>query len=491
MSVVAGRSQSSSKSSPQGEGTSASAADPQSMDLAFEGFPRESVRAVGVFGHYGNKNLGDEAIIQAVLDNLSARMPNAKLSCFSINPEDSASRYQVPAYPIRRPAMVATEAAAATSRVQHQPGTSADSGVQREPSHPAPGLRQRVARIPLLGPALKAVVRLKDLALDGWREVQFLRLSHRRLKDLDVLMISGSNQFLDNFGGPWGFPVTLLKWAALARMANVKVYFVSIGAGPLEQPLSHRFVRLALRFNDYVSLRDAASAQMIRDIGGPKALHVCPDLAHSLSIAGIAPAAFPSGVVVNSKPVVGINPMPLYDPRYWCEKDDGKYQRYLDKMVDFSLRLRAEGYPLFFFSTQEKDNNVIFDILRSMSKATGEDMPFEEHALPSSTVAELIANIKAADVTVATRFHGTVLSLHAGKPMLGVCYYRKAEELMAEYGQRDYAVELDTFEVDDLWRRFESLMLNREQETACIEQKNAEYALAIQAQYDHLFTFGS
>jgi polysaccharide pyruvyl transferase WcaK-like protein len=461
-----------------------SASDSRSMDSFFEGFPRERVRAVGVFGHYGNKNLGDEAIIQAVMDNLTARMPNARLICFSINPADSSSRYQVPAYPIRRPA-VSAEAVDEPSRAQSVPSVQEGS----QPIVSAPGLRQRVARIPLLGPALRALVRLKDLALDGWCEFQFLRLSHRRLKELDVLMISGSNQFLDNFGGPWGFPVTLLKWAMLARLARVKVYFVSIGAGPLEQPLSHRFVRLALRFNDYVSLRDAASAQMIRDIGGAKELHVCPDLAHSLSIAGIGPASLPAGTVANSKPVIGINPMPLYDPRYWCEKDDSKYQRYLNNMVQFSLRLRTEGYPFFFFSTQEKDNNVIVDILKSMSRATGEDMPFERHALRSSTVAELIANIKAADVTVATRFHGTVLSLHAGKPMLGVCYYRKAEELMAEYGQQDYTVDLDTFEVDDLWHRFESLLAKRDQETACIEQKNAEYSVAIQAQYDHLFPF--
>lgn len=56
---------------------------------------------IAVFGHYGNQNLGDEAIIEAVLKNLRHHLPNAELSCFSINPADSASRHGVDSFPIR------------------------------------------------------------------------------------------------------------------------------------------------------------------------------------------------------------------------------------------------------------------------------------------------------------------------------------------------------------------------------------------------------
>jgi polysaccharide pyruvyl transferase WcaK-like protein len=451
-------------------------------DLSFA-CRREDVRGIGIFGHYGNKNLGDEAIIEAVLFNLSTRMPQAKLCCFSINPDDSARRYGLEAHPIRR------LAAKAGSSESHSHAAAQASGLALQPQC-SPGWRQRLVGLPLLGPLLKAAARAKDLARVARQEASFLISSRRRLRGIDVLLVAGSNQFLDNFGGPWGFPVTLLKWTILARISGVKVFFVSVGAGPLDQPMSHRLIRWALRFPHYVSLRDESSAAMIRDIGVVAPLRVYPDLAHSLPIGAIAAAALPAGVTRHLLPVVGINPMPLYDPRYWCEKDDSRYQTYLRKMVTFVRRLMDAGYPFFLFATQEKDNNVIVDMLRELSALRGESMGFDEYVLTSHTVSGLMANIKAADITVATRFHGTVLSLHAGKPMLGVCYYRKAQELMAAYGQQDYAVDLDTFDVDDLWQRFERLGERRLEEQATIDKRNVEYHRTIQSQYELLFPVG-
>lgn len=459
--------------------------EPAAMAANGPGFAsvREGVRGIGVFGHYGNKNLGDEAIIAAVMHNLAARMPQARLCCFSVNPDDSAHRYGVAAYPIRR--------IAAKVRPTAAPAQTAARSAGGEPGRPIrPGLRQRLVGLPLVGPLLKAAARTKDLVLEALQEARFLINGRRHLRGIDVLLIAGSNQFLDNFGGPWGFPVTLLKWTILARISGVKVYFVSVGAGPLDQPTSHRLIRWALRFPQYVSLRDDSSAALLRDIGVTAPLRVYPDLAHSLPIEDIAAAALPSGAQGRCLPVIGINPMPLYDPRYWCEKDDSRYRTYLGKMVDFVHRLMEAGYPFFLFATQEKDNNVSVDVLQELSRLRGETMRFEDHALTSQTVAELLANIKAADITVATRFHGTVLSLHAGKPMLGVCYYRKARELMAEYGQQDYAVDLDDFVVDDLWQRFERLVERRSQEQIVIGQRNTEYHALIQAQYELLFPVG-
>jgi hypothetical protein len=59
----------------------------------------------------------------------------------------------------------------------------------------------------VLGFALKAVWRVSH-------ECKFLWVSYRRLKGFRLLLIAGSNQFLDNFGGDWGFPYTLLKWSS-------------------------------------------------------------------------------------------------------------------------------------------------------------------------------------------------------------------------------------------------------------------------------------
>lgn len=441
-------------------------------------------RKIGIFGHYGNKNLGDEAIIQSVIQNIRQRLPDAAFVCFSINPEDTSARYGVDSYPIRKtPSAVFGKTA--EDRGGAQPGASVPGNAV--PPGLVSNIKSRAGNVPLLFFAGKVMRRLGSQLKKLSGETAFLYASYQRLKDIDVLMITGSNQFLDNFGGPWGFPYTLLKWSILAKLSGAKVYYVSVGAGPIARSLSKTFIRWALCFADYVSLRDVSSERLIHEIGCKLKSHVYPDLAHSLRTDHISASALPVGVQKGDLPVVGINPMPLYDPRYWCDTDEGKYSAYLRKMADFTAKLIANGYPVFFFATQEKDNNVIVDILQALAKERQVDMPFDKFVLTSVTVDELMANIAAADITVATRFHGTVLSLLAAKPMLGICYYRKARELLYEMGQQNYAVELDTFTVDDLWSRFENLVNNRVNEQERIKTKNLEYTHSLKLQYDSLF----
>src|SRR5690606_26526826 len=107
--------------------------------------------------------------------------------------------------------------------------------------------------------------------------------SLQRLQGVDLLLIAGSNQFLDNFGGVWGFPYAMLKWAWLGRLVGARVAFVSIGAGPLTSPVSRFFVRLAMRAADDVSFRDQASQDLAVCGWAGQASRVLPDLAFSLT----------------------------------------------------------------------------------------------------------------------------------------------------------------------------------------------------------------
>jgi len=47
----------------------------------------ETRTVIGIFGHYGNENLGDEAIIDALILRIRKDPPNAEIRCFSIHPE--------------------------------------------------------------------------------------------------------------------------------------------------------------------------------------------------------------------------------------------------------------------------------------------------------------------------------------------------------------------------------------------------------------------
>jgi polysaccharide pyruvyl transferase WcaK-like protein len=63
--------------------------------------PLPVTRRIAIMGHVGNENLGDEAIISAVIARLRAKAPGVELIAFTSNPDDTTARHGVPAHPIR------------------------------------------------------------------------------------------------------------------------------------------------------------------------------------------------------------------------------------------------------------------------------------------------------------------------------------------------------------------------------------------------------
>src|SRR5947207_13165598 len=107
-----------------------------------------SVKKVAILGHIGKGNLGDEASMAALIQNIRRRHPAAAIWGFTLNPADTQARHQIPAFPIRR----LTHAGGVVTAVQagSPPGDTASS------NSPAGGIKQWVKKVPLLGPSLRA-----------------------------------------------------------------------------------------------------------------------------------------------------------------------------------------------------------------------------------------------------------------------------------------------------------------------------------------------
>lgn len=431
--------------------------------------------AIGVFGHYGDRNLGDEAIIEALIARIRREWPAARVVAFSMDPADSSARYRVPAFPIRQESGTQRFGDVLDPQWAARP---ADRPAQR-----VGRLVDRVARFVPKGRLRSSTGKLIRSVAFASRELAFLWHSYGRLRSLDALIIAGSNQFLDNFGGPWGFPYTLLKWSLLARLAGCRLLYVSVGAGPLDARLSQSMVRTAVRCADYLSFRDAGSKRLVAAAPRNGSAHVFPDLAHSLILPSRG-----HRVDNGAKPTVGINPMPLYDDFYWYKSDRERYARYVRSLAEFAQHLVDAGYPVFLFPTQLKDLNVADEIVRAMHPHHARRLVQPEPVKRPHTVDELMGIIESADIVVATRFHGTLLSLHARRPVLAICYYRKTRELMREMGQEDFAIDFDDLTEAELVRRFSRLEARRLEAAAEIARVDDGYVAALESQYRTIFS---
>src|SRR5262249_33992535 len=132
-----------------------------------------------------------------------------------------------------------------------------------------------------------------------------------KLRTTDALIIPGTGLLTDAYGlTGWG-PYNLFKWSLIAKICRCKLFFVSIGAGPVYGTLSRWLVRSILNFADYRSYRDASTKQYLEGIGFQSDNdRVYPDLAFSLP-----ETAIPHNDNKSGRSVVGLGVM-LYAGKY-------------------------------------------------------------------------------------------------------------------------------------------------------------------------------
>jgi polysaccharide pyruvyl transferase WcaK-like protein len=419
---------------------------------------------IGLLAHMGYGNLGDAAIQDAVIANIQRRLPDVRLVGFSLIPDDTANRHGIPCYPIKwwypRLGATAPRAGEGTSRT----GSVASA----------------VKRLRLVRAWLKPVA---DLA----REALFWLRSYRRLRRLDVLVISGSGQLGEHWRGPWAHPYTIFKFAVLAKLARTKLYFLNVGAGPLEHPLSRFFIRWAVRLGDYRSFRDQDSQELVRSLGVDVETHVYPDPVYSLDVA----AQLAAGRNGSPRPVVGLNPIGFCDPRLWYRKDEPAYRDYLDKMTAFSAWLLEQGYDLRVFTNELSVDRYAIEDLRARLQAglsAPEVVLDRVFGRPSETVKDVLQEMAGFDFIVTSKFHGIVFSHILRKPVIALSYHRKMDVAMNALGQGRFCADVGRFEVGWLIEALRALVSHRDGIRSRCGAAVEANAARLSQQFDGLFS---
>src|SRR5271157_1974820 len=293
----------------------------------------EPIRKIGIFSHGGVRNLGDEALFAAVLQNVRARIPSAEVIGFTSNPEDTRQRHGLVSYPIRR-----LEGKASSAAPRQSTTTASKTFSPQTPAATRKGWKQILKSVPGVAAAVRGVRRALQVLRRALLEPKFLWNSYRNLRGVEILLIAGSQQLNDIYGA-WEFPFTLYKWSVLARCAGTKVAILSVGAGPLSSRMSRFFIRRVLRMCSYRSYRDVISSRLVESIGVKGPNPVFPDLVYGMRLPVPRPVSADAKAVV-----VGVNPVPFYDGRYWATPNPARYGDYVRKIAKLTEWLDQNGY---------------------------------------------------------------------------------------------------------------------------------------------------
>ena len=424
---------------------------------------------IGLLDHLGHGNLGDDATLDAVMQNIKSRWPQAEIIALTMNPHDTRERHGIPSYAIRRYWKLPPHAGKTT------------------PSEA--GLKAKVKRRLSKYPFLLALLRRTNAIAIGmprafFQELSFLVESFSIVSNLDLLVISGGGQLLDSWGGPAAFPYTIFKWVLLARLARVKCYFINLGAGPINHPLSKWLIKSALFFADYISFRDGNSKAIAEKIGFKGKSEVSVDCVYGLdrSVPDTSYAPAPE------HPVVGLSPMAYCDPRVYWDQNQGVYGDYIHRFAEFGTWLISCQYRLKLFSTEISfDSRAIEELAIALQSATGITCPRSIMLENVDEFQGLLSAIWSSEYIVTCRYHGVVLAHLLNKPVLAISHHHKVATLMNDLGLSEYCVDIRTFDLDLLANTFIRMVENRDEIKKRMAEKAASYRRGLTLQFDQLF----
>ena len=397
---------------------------------------------VSFFGHFGSSNSGNESTLLAILSRLRSLSPESEFRCICTNPEAVAARDGIEAVPI-------------TTRVA----------------------RIWDRDIPLVRRVPMAFV---GVGAELW---QYPR-AFRKLKGTNMLIVPGTGLVTDAYGlSNWG-PYNVFKWVLLAKLRRSRVLFVSIGAGPVDRVLGRVLVKAALSLADYRSYRDESSRDYLTGIGfRPKRDRVYPDLVFSLPDALLSrDHARSEGM----RRVVGLGLM-VYAGKYSAADPRLEtYTAYLESLAVFATWLLEHDYDIRLLLGDA--DTIAIEEFRSVLRArlgSYDDKRVIEQ--PIASVQDVLAEVAATDVVVATRFHNVLLALLLNKPVIAISFHHKCSSLMRQMKLSEYCHEIHQMDADTLIAQFQKLEQNREAVERTIGQGVEEARAALDDQYDLLF----
>jgi polysaccharide pyruvyl transferase WcaK-like protein len=399
------------------------------------------------------------------------RLPGLHIEGITLCPNDTAVRHGLRSFPVtafRFPDYAAIDGASSEhSTARH----SARSWKGRLAQHPRLYRAIKLTSLPVRSAA--ALIRLVS------SDVSHTFRAARYLRGCRAVLVAGGGQLDDYWGGAWGHPYSLMKWAILSRLVGARFLVLSVGLCALDTRLGRLFSRIALRLADYRSFRESDTRDFCARLTGILGDSVVPDLAFGY------PERTGARRVTSNRPChVGIGPIVYLSPNHWPEPDASAYDRYLKSLVASVEAALGHGSRVTVFKSCSADWPAVDDLLAQLPPHMKADSRIR--VVETRTVHDLVTLLDDLDVVIASRLHGVLLSHMAGKPAIAVSYDRKVDLHMRDMGETEHLVPFRAVEPDTLSASLLRLIERRVEVAQRVSTRSAACTTAVLDQFDLL-----
>jgi polysaccharide pyruvyl transferase WcaK-like protein len=433
---------------------------------------------------YNGGNFGDAAIQDTMIANIRLRLPGAQFLGICLNCDNFVERHGVGAFPLcgnNLPWYVTLR-----GRITDRPKYGerpVEKPIQKGLT--VTRIKDSLKSMPVLGRRLYAIGTC-------WREIRHWALGYCFIRGKDLLIVSGGGQLNEQYGGPWGQPFALLKWAVMARVAQVPYVIASVGIGKVTSRTSRLFLTVALRLAQYRSYRDKNSrafAASLLEIAAQDP--IVPDLVFSLPPPELPR---PAGVraIASGRRIIGISPIAYAKPGAWPVQNRPLYDRYIRQMSRVVSQLLERDYFLVIVcSSLWDDESAISDLLGCLDDPAKKRLLYQTHIPASLTWKDFVASLLDVDCLIASRLHSVILGLVNLIPTVAVSFDSKVDWTMEDLGKTDYLLRIKDFGADTVLEALDRISLRRD---AVVEQTGSylcRVRTTLAVQYDTLAKFAA
>jgi polysaccharide pyruvyl transferase WcaK-like protein len=164
------------------------------------------------------------------------------------------------------------------------------------------------------------------------------------------------------------------------------------------------------------------------------------------------------------------------------------HRAYLERLATFAGWVLARGYDVrVLIGDFAYDRAVVKEFRALLKDEVAADEAARVIDTPALSVEELLSQLAATDLVVATRFHNVVLSLILGKPVISVSFHHKCASLMKRMGLSAYTQDMSDLNVDRLIEQFRGLETNAEALRTSIARRTEESRKLLDEQYRVIF----
>jgi polysaccharide pyruvyl transferase WcaK-like protein len=401
---------------------------------------RHKPTKISFFGHFGTTNFGNEATLLAIVSRLRLVFPACELCCICSYPENVVATLGIEAVP------------------------------------------HTIRSVRIWNREVLLVKRMRMAFLGLCEEPREYVRAWKTLKGTDIFVIPGTGLITDAFAlAGWG-PYGVFKWSVMARLRGCKVMFVSVGAGPIRSAPGRFLVKSALTLADYRSYRDVPSKEVLESVG----LRTGDDRIYPDLVFGLSPRMTPTAANRQGRTVVGLGLMEYAGTYSVANPRPETYEQYLESLAAFVGWLLENDYDVTLL-LGDADTWAVDDLSAVLRKRLGSRTAERVTNRPTNSVPELLTQLSATDLVVATRFHNILMGFLLNKPVIAISFHHKCSSLMDVMGLPEYCHDINQMNADTLIEQFQALVENADDVKQKILQRVEAFKLDLDEQYEFLF----